>query len=215
MTKETPKCIIFDCDGTLVDSEDVTNRIIAEMAGELGITMSGAEATSIFGGKTIDEVLYKMRELSGNEVPDGWLERLIKNVSLAWKKELVPVEGAQDLLKTLSIPICVASNGEPLHVRESLELTGLIDFFEDRIYTASDIGIPKPAPDLFLYAAKKMGFEPSECVVVEDSITGVMAAVRAKMKVYALIKLYSAEDLQNTGAIPIGSLKDLINLLSK
>ena len=107
MTKETPKCIIFDCDGTLVDSEDVTNRIIAEMAGELGITMSGAEATSIFGGKTIDEVLYKMRELSGNEVPDGWLERLIKNVSLAWKKELIPVEGAQDLLKSLSIPICV------------------------------------------------------------------------------------------------------------
>ena len=81
-----PKCIIFDCDGTLVDSEDVTNRIIAEMAGELGITMSGAEATAIFGGTTIDEVLYKMRELSGNEVPDDWLGRLIKNVSQAWKK---------------------------------------------------------------------------------------------------------------------------------
>ena len=205
-----PKCVIFDCDGTLVESEHITNRIIANMAGELGIKMSGAEATAIFGGKTIDGVLYKMKELSGKEVPDGWLEKLIKNVSLAWKKELVPVEGAQNLLESLSIPICVASNGEPLHVRESLELTGLIDFFEDRIYTASDVGIPKPAPDLFLYAAKKMGFEPSECIVVEDSITGVTAAVRAKMKVYALIKLHSAEQLQNAGAIPIKSLKDLM-----
>ena len=208
-----PKCVIFDCDGTLVESEHVTNRIIADMAGELGIKMSGAEATAIFGGKTIDEVLYKMKELSGKEVPDGWLERLIKNVSSAWKKELVPVEGAQDLLESLSIPICVASNGEPLHVRESLTLTGLYDFFTDRIFTASDVGIPKPAPDLFLYAAQQMGFKPNECIVVEDSITGVIAAVRAKIKVYALIKLHSAADLQNAGAIPIRGLKDLSDLM--
>ena len=220
-----PKCIIFDCDGTLVDSEDVTNRIIAEMAGELGIAMTGAEATASFCGKTIEDVLYKMRELSGKEVPEGWLERLIKNVSLAWKKELVPVEGAQDLLESLSIPFCVASNGNPSHVRESLKLTGLYDFFKERIFTASDVGIPKPAPDLFLYAAKKMGFEPNDCVVVEDSITGVTAAVRANMKVYGLINqqntvpIYSAagkfsnnsaEELQNAGAIPISSLKDLM-----
>ena len=210
-----PKCIIFDCDGTLVDSEDVTNRIIAEMAGELGITMSGAEATTMFVGKTLDEVMYQMRELSGNEVPKDWRKRLIKKVRMAWKKELVPVDGAQDLLESLSIPVCVASNGEASHVRESLELTGLHIFFKDRIFTASDVSIPKPAPNLFLHAAKEMDFEPSECVVVEDSITGVTAAVRAKMKVYALIELYSAEDLQNAGAIPIGSLKDLTNLLSK
>ena len=74
MTDDTsPKCIIFDCDGTLVDSEHVTNQIIAEMAGELGITMTGDEATATFGGKTLDSVLYKMRELSGKEIPDDWL----------------------------------------------------------------------------------------------------------------------------------------------
>ena len=209
----TPKCIIFDCDGTLVDSEDVTNRIVAEMAGELGIKMTGAEATTIFVGKTLDEVMYKMRELSGNEVPKNWLERLINKVSMAWKNELNPVEGVRELLQSLTIPVCVASNGAASHVRESLKITGLHDFFKEQIFTASDVGIPKPAPDLFLYAAKKMGFEPSDCVVVEDSITGVMAAVSAKIKVYGLIKFYSAEELQNAGAIPFASMKDLAYLL--
>ena len=86
MTDDTsPKCIIFDCDGTLVDSEEVTNEIIAEMAGELGVKMTGEEATAIFVGKTLDAVLYKMRELSGKEIPDDWLERLINKVSMAWK----------------------------------------------------------------------------------------------------------------------------------
>ena len=125
-----PKCIIFDCDGTLVDSEHVTNQIIAEMAGELGVKMTGEEATATFGGKTLDAVLYKMRELSGKEIPDDWLPRLIKKVSESWKTELNPVNGVRELLENLNIPICVASNGEPIHVNQSLEMTGLRDFFE-------------------------------------------------------------------------------------
>ena len=214
MTDDTsPKCIIFDCDGTLVDSEEVTNEIIAEMAGELGVKMTGEEATAIFVGKTLDEVVYKMKELSGNEVPKDWLERLSNKVSMAWKNELNPVEGVRELLQSLTIPVCVASNGAASHVRESLKITGLHDFFKEQIYTASDVGIPKPAPDLFLYAAKKMGFEPSDCVVVEDSITGVMAAVSAKIKVYGLIKFYSAEELQSAGAIPFTNMRKLSGLL--
>ena len=209
----TPKCIIFDCDGTLVDSEDITNRIIAEMASELGITMTGDEATATFGGKTLNAVLYKMRELSGKEIPDDWLPRLIKRVSETWKTELNPVNGVRELLERLEIPICVASNGEPIHINQSLRMTGLHDFFDGNIFSASDIGVPKPAPDLFLYAAEKMGFEPEQCVVVEDSIPGVMAANRAKIKVYGLVKLCSAEELENAGAIPFTNMQELSGLL--
>ena len=209
----TPKCIIFDCDGTLVDSEHVTNQIIAEMAGELGISMTGDEATATFGGKTLDAVLYKMRELSGKEIPDDWLPRLIKKVSEAWKTELNPVNGVRELLENLNIPICIASNGEPIHINQSLEITGLRDFFDGNIFSASDVGIPKPAPDLFLYAAKKMGFKPEQCVVIEDSISGVMAASRAKIKVYGLVKMCSAEELENAGAIPFTNMQELSALL--
>ena len=209
----TPKCIIFDCDGTLVDSEHVANQIIAEMASELGITMTGDEATATFGGKTLDAVLYKMKELSGKEIPDDWLPRLIKKVSEAWKTELNPVNGVRELLENLNIPICVASNGEPIHVNQSLEMTGLRGFFDGNIFCASDVGVPKPAPDLFLYAAKKMGFKPEQCIVIEDSISGVMAANRAKIKVYGLVKMCSAEELENAGAIPFTNMRNLPALL--
>jgi len=208
-----PECIIFDCDGKLVDSEEVTNDIIAEMAGELGVKMTGKEATATFGGKTLDAVLYKMRELSGKEIPDDWLPRLIKRVSEAWKAELNPVNGVRELLENLNIPLCVASNGEPIHVNQSLEMTGLRDFFDGNIFCASDVGVPKPAPDLFLYAAKRMGFKPEQCVVIEDSIPGVTAANRARIKVYGLVKLCSAEELENAGGIPFTNMQELAALL--
>ena len=208
-----PECIIFDCDGTLVDSEEVTNDIIAEMAGELGVKMTGKEATATFGGKTLDAVLYKMRELSGKEIPDDWLPRLIKEVSDAWKTELKPVNGVRELLESLEIPICVASNGEPIHINQSLRMTELYDFFDGNIFSASDIGVPKPAPDLFLYAAKKMGFKHEQCDVIEDSIPGVTAANRARIKVYGLVKLCSAEELENAGAIPFTKMQELAGLL--
>ena len=208
-----PKCIIFDCDGTLVDSEHLTNNVIAEMASELGIEMTTEEATKKFGGKTLDAVIYGMKELSGNDIPPDWLPKLIKNVSDAYKTDLISMDGIEEVLDYISVPICVASNGEPRHVNGSLTLTGLIDYFGEKIYTAADVGIPKPAPDLFLYAAKKMGFKPEECVVIEDSITGVTAAIRAKIPVYGLIKLCSAEELEEAGAIPFKNMRELPNLL--
>ena len=118
----TPKCVIFDCDGTLVDSEEVTNQIIAEMAGELGIKMTGEEAAATFGGKTLDAVIYKMKELSDKEVPVDWLPRLIQEVSEAWKTQLRPIKGVKKLLGSLKMPVCVASNGEPKHINQSLNM---------------------------------------------------------------------------------------------
>lgn len=210
----TPKCIIFDCDGTLVDSEAITNQVIAEMASELGIEMSGEEASATFGGKTLDGVVYKMRELSGNDLPNDWLPRLIQRVNESWESKLRPVKGVKELLEKIKIPICVASNGEPTHVRHSLRLTKLYDFFDENIFTASEVSKPKPSPELFLYAAKKMGFVPSECAVIEDSVTGVTAAVNAEMEVYGIINnLFSEEQLRHAGAIPFKSMNELPALL--
>ena len=209
----TVKCIIFDCDGTLVDSEHLTNEVIAEMAAELGIDITGEEATKMFGGKTLDAVIYGMKELSQRDIPEDWLPRLIQKVSNAYKTDLIPMDGIKEILDTISVPICVASNGEPLHVNGSLKLTGLTKYFGDNIFTASMVGIPKPAPDLFLYAANKMNFKPEECIVIEDSIPGVTAAVRANIKVYGLIKLCSENELINAGAIPFRNTNELSDLL--
>tara|TARA_Y100000588_G_scaffold104225_1_gene113662 strand:+ start:331 stop:972 length:642 start_codon:yes stop_codon:yes gene_type:complete len=208
------KCIIFDCDGTLVDSEAITNQVIAEMASELGIEMTGEEASATFGGKTLDGVVYKMRELSGNDLPNDWLPRLIQRVNESWESKLRPVKGVKELLEKIKIPVCVASNGEPTHVRHSLRLTKLYDFFDENVFTASEVSKPKPSPELFLYAAKKMGFKPSECVVIEDSVTGVTAAVNAKIVVYGIINnLFSEKQLKNAGAIPFKSMDELPTLL--
>ena len=207
------KCIIFDCDGTLVDSEPLTNKVIAEMAGELGITMTWEEATKLWGGKTIDAVVYGMKELSGNELPDDWVPRLVQNVSNAYKHDLVPMDGISEVLDSLTIPTCVASNGRPGHVENSLKITGLYKYFKDKVYTASEVAHPKPAPDLFLYAVDKMDFPKEECVVIEDSIPGVTAAVRAGIRVLGLVKMSSEKELEEAGAEPFTNMRELPKLL--
>jgi|TARA_B110000438_G_scaffold278813_1_gene302692 HAD superfamily hydrolase (TIGR01509 family) len=207
------KCILFDCDGTLVDSENITNRVVARMAAELGVRMTLREAQNKFGGKTLDAVIYGMKELSGKEIPNDWLPRLVKEVSKAYETDLIPMDGVKELLDNIKIPICVASNGDPRHVKSSLVLTGLLEYFEGNIFTASEVKSPKPAPDLFLYAAKRMGFKPNDCIVIEDSIPGVTAAVNANIKVYGLIQLCSAEQLKNAGAIPFKTMHELSKLL--
>ena len=207
------KCIIFDCDGTLVDSEPLTNKVIAEMAGELGITMTWEEATKLWGGKTIDAVVYGMKEMSGNDLPDDWVPRLVQNVSNAYKHDLVPMDGISEVLDSLTIPTCVASNGRPGHVENSLKITGLYKYFKDKVYTASEVAHPKPAPDLFLYAVDKMNFPKEECVVIEDSIPGVTAAVRAGIRVLGLVKMSSEKELEEAGAEPFTNMRELPKLL--
>ena len=207
------KCIIFDCDGTLVDSEPLTYKVIAEMAGELGIQMTGDESTKLWGGKTIDAVVYGMKEMSGKDLPDDWIPRLVQKVSEAYKHDLVPMDGISEVLDSLKIATCVASNGRPGHVENSLKLTGLYKYFEGRVYTASEVANPKPDPALFLYAADKMGFSKDECVVIEDSITGVTASVRAGIRVLGLGNMSSKDELIEAGAEPFTNMRELPKLL--
>ena len=183
------------------------------MAGELGIQITGEESTKLWGGKTIDAVVYGMREMSGKDLPDDWIPRLVQKVSEAYKNGLVPMDGVSEVLDSLKIATCVASNGRPGHVENSLKLTGLYKYFEGRVYTASEVANPKPDPALFLYAADKMGFSKEECVVIEDSITGVTASVRAGIRVLGLVNMSSKDELIEAGAEPFTNMRELPKLL--
>jgi HAD superfamily hydrolase (TIGR01509 family) len=179
------KLVIFDCDGVLVDSEPISIRIDVEMFAELGLTMSEQEVIERFVGRSPEVLVQAVEEQLGHPPPDGWEERGEHRLRRAFEAELEPVDGIREALAQISLPVCVASSSPPERLRFKLELTGLYTRFAGRIYSATEVANGKPAPDLFLHAARELGADPAECVVVEDSRYGVQAARAAGMDVLA------------------------------
>jgi HAD superfamily hydrolase (TIGR01509 family) len=175
--------LIFDCDGTLVDSELIALEVLSEMMGELGTPMSVAACLDAFMGKHNDDIVLEIERLIGRALPPGEGLRMRERMVARMRTELQPVAGAAAVLATLDGPRCVASSSDPARIALSLELTGLSRFFGTHIFSATQVKHGKPAPDLFLLAAKTMGFAPGTCVVIEDSVAGVEAGVRAGMAV--------------------------------
>jgi HAD superfamily hydrolase (TIGR01509 family) len=173
--------VIFDCDGVLVDSEPISVRIDVEMLAEVGVSMSQAEVIERFVGRSPEVILAETEAQLGRRVPDGWFERGQARLRKAFAAELRPVDGVHDALHAIDVPVCVASSSSHENLRLKLELTGLYERFAGRIFSASEVANGKPAPDLFLHAAERMGVNPSGCVVVEDSRYGVQAARAAGM----------------------------------
>ena len=173
--------VIFDCDGVLVDSEPISIRIDVEMFAEVGMTMTEQEVIERFVGRSPETLAEAVEEHLGHPPPDGWEERGERRLRRAFEAELQPVPGIVEALAQITLPMCVASSSPPERLRFKLELTGLYDRFAGRIFSASEVANGKPAPDLFLHAARQMGVEPDRCVVVEDSRYGVQAARAAGM----------------------------------
>lgn len=177
--------VIFDCDGVLIDSEPIANRVLAEQLAAVGLPMSVDEVMAEFVGRTRDGCLeHAARKLGRALAPDfaaRWDEALFD----ALASEVKAIDGVAELLQRLRVPWCVASNGTPHRMRMSLEAAGLLPLVEGRLFTASEVARPKPAPDLFLHAAKKMGAQPAQCAVIEDTPTGVRAGTAAGMRVLA------------------------------
>lgn len=175
--------IIFDCDGTLTDSEYVNNRALLEILHEDGFTQYDLDhAYKHWVGSTVSNILLSIQMDTGKIPPQDLVPRYIKRVSDLQVSGLVPIEGAASLVsKSKSkFKICVASNGERSNVLNSLEVTGLMQYFTDAtVFTKIQVPRPKPYPDLFLFAAKEMGVDPSRCLVIEDSAAGVMAGAAA------------------------------------
>ncbi|MER7519277.1 HAD family hydrolase [Streptomyces sp. NPDC126499] len=180
--------VVFDNDGVLVDSEPISNRLLAAYLTELGHPTTYEESVRDYMGSAMHRIHELVAERSGRRLPEEFDETFHARVFAAFERELEAVVGAADVLKRLAaegIPYCVASSGSHERIRVGHRKTGLDVWFPDEIvFSAEDVGRGKPAPDLFLHAAERMGVPPGRCVVVEDSPLGVQAALAAGMDVY-------------------------------
>lgn len=182
------KAIIFDCDGTLVDSEVLSNEVLVEAVAEHGLVLSVGEAVSAFRGGRMADCVAHLESRLGRRLPDDFVPALRARTAEAFRTKLRPVAGALELIRWLSArswKICVASSGPVEKIELSLSLTGLSPFFEDRIFSSYEVGVWKPDPGLFLHAAKAMDVAPEDCAVVEDSLPGIRAGLAAGMTVFA------------------------------
>lgn len=177
--------VIFDCDGVLVDSERLAVKVDCEVLARLGWQLSEAEVIERFVGVSDARFRHEVEEHVGRPLADDWEAAFAPLYRDAFERELLPVDGIVDALDRLTIPTCVASNGTHEKMRYTLGLTGLLGRFRGRIFSASDVTHGKPEPDVFLYAAERLGTVPANCVVVEDSVSGVTAARAAGMRVLA------------------------------
>ena len=177
-----PGLLIFDCDGVLVDSERIDARIRSECFQAAGfiVTMEDLLANPGTSRAGLAEMILQR---FGRPIPEGFMEATRAKILSVFTDELRAIDGVAHLLDSLSMPICVASNSHPDRIRHSLEVTGLWQFFDPHVFSASMVNRAKPAPDLFLFAAQRLNTAPGDCLVVEDSVNGVMAARAAGMEV--------------------------------
>ena len=217
----TLKHVTFDCDGVLVDSEPLSMRADVELLREFGINMSEAEAHTRFVGTTFQAMLDMMTAQYGTEFPPGLHEVKNRRVEDLYRAELKIVDGVADVLAELKrrgLGISIGSNSPRQRVELAVSLTGIASFF-DRIVTYQDVANGKPAPDIFEKAASLAGVSIAECLVVEDSETGVTAATRAGIRTIGFSGTHHAPEqhaarLKAIGAASvIPDMKDLVSLL--
>ena len=207
--------VIFDCDGVLIDSEPIANRIFAEQLSRAGLDMPLDEVMRTFVGRTRDGCIELAARMLGRELPEDFARTWDKALFDALEREVRPVDGIEQVLDGLELPWCVASNGEPQRMRLALRAAGLLQRVGERLFSARQVARPKPAPDLFLYAASRMGARADACAVVEDTPTGVKAGVAAGMKVfgYAGAPHTDAAQLREAGATTFTAMAQLPRLL--
>ncbi|MDH6116700.1 HAD family hydrolase [Kitasatospora sp. GAS204B] len=210
--------VIFDNDGVLVDSEPISNRLLAEYLTGLGFPITVEDSYRELMGRASHAVRELVAERFGATLPADFPQAFHDRVFAAFATELTPVPGAAELLKELGrrgVPYCLASSAGHDWIRAALDLTGLRGLLpEERIFSAQDVGVGKPAPDLFQHAARTLGVAPARCLVIEDSPMGVLAARAAGMDVYGYTALTPAERLTEAGATGlIGGLAEVLELL--
>jgi HAD superfamily hydrolase (TIGR01509 family) len=206
---------IFDCDGVLVDSEPLANQVFVEMIREHGFDIDEPAYLRKFSGITLpDRIQTTAQELNWMP-PQDFHQIFNERLAILTRERLQPVQGIHELLKSLPVPVCVASNGSREEVDLRLELSGLTNVFGNAIFSGIEVAKPKPAPDVYLAAAKSFDVSPSRCLVVEDSIPGVTAAVQAGMRVYGHAAFTPAQQLKDIGAIPFKDMFELKEILAK
>lgn len=177
--------VIFDCDGVLVDSEPLSVAILLDLIRHAGGTISEEQVYSLFLGKSMATVSAILRRDFDLSLDESQIDGIHHEIARRFRTDLKPIDGMRETLARLKIPCCVASSGHPDRIRLALTVTGLLEFLDPHIYSASMVARGKPEPDLFLHAARDMGVAPAECLVIEDSPAGVDAAQSAGMQVFA------------------------------
>lgn len=209
--------VIFDNDGVLVDSEAISNRLLAGYLTELGHPTTFEDSIRDYMGSAMHRVHELVLERTGRRLPDDFDDVFHGRVFAAFARELRPVPGVVAVLEKLvadEVPYCVASSGSHERIRVGHRTTGLDRWFgEGLVYSAQDVGRGKPEPDLFLHAAERMGVAPGRCAVVEDSPAGVRAGIAAGMDVYAFTAMTPAAKLTGARAY-FSDMAELPGLLS-
>jgi HAD superfamily hydrolase (TIGR01509 family) len=209
--------VIFDCDGVLVDGIVLACDQLAAMLSEEGLPTTAEQSLLRYKELLLADVVDLAERELCRALPGDWLERYETRRAEAFRRELKPVEGAAEAVrrvKAAGMKVCVASQGPLTKTRLTLGLTGLLDLFPaDALFSAYDVSRPKPDPALFRHAAATMNAEPAACVVIEDTPSGVMAAVAAGMRAVGYAAGGDERALRNAGAEVIHSLEDLPKLL--
>jgi HAD superfamily hydrolase (TIGR01509 family) len=210
--------VIFDCDGVLVDSEVISNSVLARALTAEGLPTTLAQTRHEYQGLLLSEVVQQAQQSLGRAPADDWVERFEHDRAEAFHRELEPIPGAASTVqrvKDAGIPVCVASQGALTKTRMTLGLTGLRPLFSaNALFSGQLVPRGKPHPDLFLHAAATMGAKPSRCVVVEDTVSGVTAAVAAGMRAIGYTADSDETALRHAGAEILHTLEGLPEMLA-
>jgi HAD superfamily hydrolase (TIGR01509 family) len=201
--------VIFDCDGVLVDSEPISNRVLAELLTEIGLPSTVEGCMRDYMGRSWADCVALIEARLGAPAPPDFGETWRARRDAALEAEVVAVEGIEAALDAIDAEACVASSGSPEKIRLTLGKTGLLDRFDGRVFSATQVERGKPAPDLFLYASTAMGRPPDRCVVVEDTAVGVAAARAAGMRALGFAARTDAAALARAGAETFASMHEL------
>jgi HAD superfamily hydrolase (TIGR01509 family) len=205
--------VIFDNDGVLVDSEPISNRVMAQVISETGLATTTEDSMREFMGRRWEDSVAIVEQRLGRTLPPEFSPDYRERRDAALAAELKPVPGVAEAIARIPAERCVASSGAPEKIRFTLEHTGLAHLFEGRMFSGTQVEHGKPAPDIFLHAAEQMGFEPSQCAVVEDTLFGIEAALAAEMRAFGYAWYFDPEVIEAAGATPFTSMDELPGLL--
>jgi len=183
MAGATPALVIFDCDGVLVDSEPLSLATLTAGLNRIGVPIDLDTVRNRFAGTSMVSIMGHIERDYGIPAPEGFVDAVKAETLATFDRELKAMRGVAAAIRRLGQPVCVASSSDPVRLRHSLALTGLLDLFSGNVFSSAQVARGKPFPDLFLFAAEQMGTAPASCLVIEDSVPGVTAAVAAGMRV--------------------------------
>ena len=203
------ECVIFDLDGTLVDSEGLCNQAFLDLLPDLKMSLD--ELVDRYRGQKLAPILADLEKQIHRKIPAGFEEAYRLKVAELFDSELRPMPGASEMLGKLGRPTCIASSGPLEKIHKALSVSSLTEFFGENVFSSYEIDSWKPDPGLFLHAAEMMGFDPENCAVVEDSLPGIQAAGRAGMTSFLYSQANHIAFPHNS--IVFNSMRDLPSLI--